>query len=64
MGEPIVPTSGHVLHFEWQGDEWFLASVQGMRPSPWQTEATEEAMSLSVTEGQSIRCQVRDQLAR
>ena len=31
-GQRITPVHANVLHFNWQGREWFLKSVKGQRP--------------------------------
>ena|GEM_PF-5714393 len=49
-GEPIAPTNSQALAFTWLGQTWALGSVQGIKPNPWQRDATEAAMGLSVTQ--------------
>lgn len=51
VGQRIVPKKGKALVFNWEGQKWVLASVRGMPPNPWETEAYMEAQPLLVEMG-------------
>ena len=62
-GAPIVPVNGKALAFDWMGQHWVLASVAGMKPNPWQSEAAAEALVVGREMGNRIGVQTIQVLA-
>jgi hypothetical protein len=53
-GERIRPTHSKALAFTWQGQDWVLASIAGMKPNPWELKAEAMVAPFAVMMGNKI----------
>ncbi len=54
LGHRIYPREAAALAFTWQGEQWVLASIAGMKPNPWEVRAEAMAAPFAVMMGNKI----------